>query len=102
MPSWEKSSCIIIESRTYADWTLTYADFFLRWSACRLRESALFDELDDQGDFVAQHDFIDGWLQSNDTTLGRPVDVLMQADGTMYITDDKEGVGLVYLVRYAP
>ncbi|MEK7184382.1 MAG: PQQ-dependent sugar dehydrogenase [Patescibacteria group bacterium] len=59
-------------------------------------------ELDDQGDFVAQHDFIDGWLQSNDTTLGRPVDVLMQADGTMYITDDKEGVGLVYLVRYAP
>ncbi len=40
-------------------------------------------------------DFISGWLTGS-SALGRPVDVLVQPDGTLYISDDK--AGLVYRV----
>ncbi len=36
-------------------------------------------------------DFIAGWLQGA-RALGRPVDILVQPGGTMYISDDKAGV----------
>lgn len=42
-------------------------------------------------------DFITGWLDGN-TSLGRPVAVLIQPGGVMYITDDKAGV--VYKVTH--
>lgn len=41
-------------------------------------------------------DFIGGWLQGN-RALGRPVALLIQPGGTLYITDDKAGV--VYRLR---
>ena len=37
-------------------------------------------------------DFITGWMNSSGTTIGRPVDVLTQPGGTMYISDDQSGV----------
>lgn len=54
--------------------------------------------LDAQGNLLASEDFISGWLQSDNTALGRPVDILVQPGGMMYISDDKAGV--VYLVVY--
>ena len=36
-------------------------------------------------------DFISGWLDG-DRALGRPVDILVQPGGVMYISDDKAGV----------
>ncbi len=37
-------------------------------------------------------DFIAGWLGSDGTALGRPVDLLSEPGGTLYISDDKAGV----------
>lgn len=53
---------------------------------------------DQEGNYLGQEDFISGWLQG-DRALGRPVDVLIQSDGVMYISDDKSGV--IYKVEYA-
>lgn len=55
-------------------------------------------ELDDQNRLVAEHPFIDGWLQTASQTLGRPAGILVRSDGTLFVADDK--AGLVYLVRY--
>lgn len=43
-------------------------------------------------------DFITGWLTEDNESLGRPVDVLIQPGGLMYISDDKAGV--IYKVIY--
>lgn len=53
--------------------------------------------LDAQGNMLGQEDFISGWL-SSDGVLGRPVDILVESGGTIYISDDKAGV--VYRVIY--
>lgn len=53
--------------------------------------------LDAQGNYQSEEDFISGWL-SNGDVLGRPVDILIQPGGIMYITDDKAGA--VYRVTY--
>lgn len=37
-------------------------------------------------------DFISGWLQKDGTALGRPVDLLVEPNGVVYISDDKAGV----------
>lgn len=42
-------------------------------------------------------DFISGWL-TNDGALGRPVDIIIQPGGTIYISDDKAGI--IYKVNY--
>ncbi len=55
--------------------------------------------LDAQGNYQSEEDFISGWLNNGDV-LGRPVDILIQPGGVMYITDDKAGV--VYRVTYQP
>lgn len=54
-------------------------------------------KLDEQGNYLGEEDFISGWLQQNNA-LGRPVDILIQPGGKIYISDDKAGV--IYLVRY--
>lgn len=58
-------------------------------------------DLDDAGNPIDNgrliHDFITGWL-TDGGTLGRPVDLLIQPGGLMYITDD--GAGVVYKVVY--
>lgn len=54
--------------------------------------------LDDSGKLIKQEDFISGWLTSNGA-LGRPVDVVFDTSGALYISDDKAGV--IYKV-FAP
>ena len=55
-------------------------------------------EFDENNNAVAEHDFISGWLTSDNRALGRPVDILVEPDGTAFISDDKAGV--VYRVSY--
>lgn len=50
-----------------------------------------------QGPEDFSSDFISGWL-TNDGALGRPVDIIIQPGGTIYISDDKAGV--IYKVNY--
>ncbi|GEM_PF-322289 len=54
--------------------------------------------LDDAGNVEGIEDFITGWLTPENTALGRPVDVVFDQSGNLYISDDKAGV--VYRVRY--
>ncbi len=54
--------------------------------------------LDQNGQYLSQSDFITGWLVNNQTALGRPVDILIQPDGRIYISDDKAGV--IYLITH--
>lgn len=68
--------------------------------------------LDDQGNLSAHsglspsgsktgeggEDFISGWLTEKNEALGRPVDMIVQPGGKMYISDDKAGV--IYKVEY--
>ena len=43
--------------------------------------------------------FADGWLQGEEV-LGRPVDVLVLADGSMLVSDDRNGA--IYRISYTP
>ena len=54
--------------------------------------------LDADGNFEGFEDFITGWLRDGGTALGRPVDILIDSGGVMYISDDKAGV--IYRVTY--
>ena len=54
-------------------------------------------KLDAAGNFLGEEDFITGWL-TEDGALGRPVDVLIQPGGIMYVTDDHAGV--IYRITY--
>ena len=51
-----------------------------------------------EGKPIAEQDFITGWLQADGNVLGRPVDILGLADGSLLISDDKRGV--IYKVSY--
>ncbi len=64
-------------------------------------------KLDEQGNYQGEadstgsplgEDFISGWLTEDNRALGRPVDILIQPNGTMYISDDKAGV--IYRIHY--
>lgn len=54
-------------------------------------------KLDAQGRNLGEEDFISGWLTEKGV-LGRPVDILIQQNGIIYISDDKAGV--IYRVSY--
>ncbi len=54
-------------------------------------------KLDAAGNPIDAEDFITGWLTPQGA-LGRPVDILIKDDGTIFISDDKAGV--VYRVVY--
>lgn len=49
-------------------------------------------KLDEVGNYQDREDFISGWLTSDNKSLGRPVDILVQPGGVIYISDDKAGV----------
>lgn len=57
-------------------------------------------KLDEQENYLGEEDFISGWLQDDGSALGRPVDILIQPGGIIYISDDKAGV--IYKVLYHP
>ena len=44
------------------------------------------------------HDFATGWLTPENKVLGRPVDVIFDKDGIMFISDDNAGV--IYRIWY--
>ncbi|EKD23955.1 MAG: L-sorbosone dehydrogenase [uncultured bacterium] len=50
------------------------------------------------GTYEGVTDFITGWIDGEQKTLGRPVDILFHANGAAYISDDKAGV----IYRLAP
>lgn len=50
------------------------------------------------GQPIAEEDFISGWLDKDGTVSGRPVDILTLPDGSLLISDDKNG--LIYKVTY--
>jgi len=52
--------------------------------------------LDDKGRYLGVEDFITGWL-ATDGALGRPVDIMIRPDGSIFVSDDKAGV--IYLIR---
>ena len=54
-------------------------------------------KLDPAGNPIDAEDFITGWLTPQGP-LGRPVDILIKDDGTIFISDDKAGV--VYRVVF--
>jgi len=54
--------------------------------------------LDEDGNYVSRENFITGWLSDDNDVFGRPVDILIGEDGSMYISDDK--AGLIYVVKY--
>lgn len=54
-------------------------------------------KLDEHGMVLSYEPFITGWLQRA-KSWGRPVDLLVQSDGTLLISDDQAGV--IYRVRY--
>ena len=57
----------------------------------------VFIQLDDDGTYVSQEDFITGWL-SNELAWGRPVSPFIMNDGSMLLSDDKFNV--IYKVSY--
>ncbi|MDP3900166.1 MAG: PQQ-dependent sugar dehydrogenase [bacterium] len=57
-------------------------------------------KVDANGVFSGAEDFISGWLQNGVNALGRPVDLLIQPGGILYISDDQAGV--IYKVAYQP
>jgi glucose/arabinose dehydrogenase len=48
--------------------------------------------LDKRGKYRGVEDFITGWLTKDGTALGRPVDIMIRPDGTIFVSDDKAGV----------
>lgn len=48
--------------------------------------------LDTGGKYMGVEDFVTGWLTKEGTALGRPVDLMIRPDGTIFVSDDKAGV----------
>lgn len=44
-------------------------------------------------------DFATGWLRTDGSNWGRPVDVLTAADGSLFVSDDSGGI--IYRISYA-
>lgn len=57
----------------------------------------IFVQLDDDGNYIRQEDFITGWLQ-NENAWGRPVSPFVMSDGSMLVSDDKYNV--IYKIIY--
>jgi len=53
--------------------------------------------LSQEGEITSQEDFISGWLQSDGSVSGRPVDLEVSPEGDLYLSDDKRGV--VYRIK---
>lgn len=47
---------------------------------------------------IADEVFASGWLQRDGTVIGRPVDLLQLADGSLLVSDDRAGV--IYRISY--
>ncbi len=47
---------------------------------------------DNEGKVLSSEDFLSGFLQSDGNLYGRPVDILFDKNGAMFVSDDKSGV----------
>lgn len=56
-------------------------------------------KFDGQGDYQGVEDFITGWIDESGQVFGRPVDVLIDSDGIMYVSDDRAGI--IYKVEHS-
>ena len=43
-------------------------------------------------------DFAAGWLKADKTVIGRPVDIVIAEDGSMFVSDDN--AGKIYRIYY--
>lgn len=50
------------------------------------------------GEPFSEQAFVSGWLTPEGTVLGRPVDVLQTANGSLLVSDDK--LGVIYKIEY--
>ena len=57
----------------------------------------IFVQLDKDGKYISQEDFISGWL-NNENAWGRPVSPFVTQDGSMLLSDDKFDV--IYKIEY--
>ena len=48
------------------------------------------------GRYLGVEDFASGWLTKAGRALGRPVDIVIRPDGTIFVSDDKAGI--IYLI----
>lgn len=53
--------------------------------------------LDNNGNEISRENFITGWIKENNDVLGRPVDIFVNQENDIYISDDKAGV--IYLLQ---
>lgn len=53
-------------------------------------------KLDENGNLLGQKDFVSTWIDENEKVWGRPVDILVEPGGRIYISDDYRGA--VYVV----
>ncbi len=51
-----------------------------------------------RGEPITEQAFVSGWLTPSGEVLGRPVDVMQTANGSLLISDDKRGI--IYKVEY--
>lgn len=58
----------------------------------------VFVNLDDNGNYLYQEDFINGWLE-DENAWGRPVSPFVMNDGSLLISDDKYNA--IYRVQYS-
>lgn len=49
-------------------------------------------QLDAKGNMLGATDFMTGFIDQKNRVIGRPVDILIQPGGVMYVSDDKAGV----------
>jgi len=54
--------------------------------------------VDEAGKVIRQEPFVQGWLQPGERVWGRPADVLVAPDGSLFVADDYAGA--VYRIRY--
>lgn len=52
----------------------------------------------EDGEPGSVQDFAWGWLRENDSSFGRPVDVITGSDGSLFVSDDSGGV--IYRISY--
>lgn len=58
----------------------------------------VYYDLDELGNLLGSSDFMTGLLRPDDTSLGRPADVMIEPNGIIYVSDDKAGV--IYRMEY--
>ncbi len=96
-----KRDAIAHKITTYRQWSQDYGGDLLvayhgSWNrSVPIGYKIVRMKLDEKGNYEGTEDFISGWLPpagGSDGALGRPVDLVFDPSGNLYISDDKAGV----------